>query len=85
MNPARALSNGLTMQSKISIALTVVLVMATWNLSIAAQDLRAEIGEKYVSREIADLRFQRIDEKLDDILAELEGLNGRIEALEADR
>lgn len=75
----------ITPQSSISIVLTVALVVATWNLSAAAHDLRSEMDGKYVSQDVASLRFQRVDEKLDDILKQVEDNGERIKTLEADR
>ncbi len=71
----------ITASSGISIALTGVLVVLTWNLSGVVQDLRAEMDQKFVSQAVADVRFESIEDRLDDIyyeIRELRRLHGEV-------
>lgn len=75
----------ITASSGISIALTVVLLGMTWSLFGAVTDFRVEMERKYMSQEVGDLRFERIEEKLDEILKNQEKMNARIGDLEKGR
>ncbi len=71
----------ITASSGISIALTIVLVALTWNLSGVVQGLREEMDDKYVSQAVAAVRFKGIEDRLDDIyyeIRELRRLHGEV-------
>lgn len=78
-------SGKITPSTGISIALTLLLLGMTWNLFGAVQDFRVEMEGKYLSQEVAALRFERIEEKLDEILANQEKMDARIRNLEGGR